>query len=367
MESIYFAALAALLGVSGASAAYQMAAACGSAREAFLAGPERLASLPFLGDKMAARIRSRYREELPEQIDDYCRTHGTTVFSRHDSGYPAILKEISDPPAVLYVKGTLPSMANSLAIVGSRKATAYGISTAERFSRQLAGEGMVIVSGGAYGIDAASHEGTLAAKGTTIAVLGSGFEHLYPARHASLFNRICEKGALVSELPPWAPPMAFQFPLRNRIIVGLSRGVLVVEAALKSGAMITARTAADENRDVYAIPGPIYSETSQGTHQLIKEGARLVDSAEEILEEFFPDSSGGKAKGLQPSLFEGIPLEERSRCEAVYQFISEAGGRLPDEIMEHFPWPFPVITMLLLRMEVAGMIRKGAGNRYIIV
>lgn len=367
MEAYYLAAMASVLGVQLAPLAVRLAACFGSAKDAFLAGPEEANRSVELNEHAAAVYARRYRKDLPEQIYDYCRKHKTLLLTCQDSAYPAGLKEITRPPVVLYLKGRIPSFQYAVAIVGSRKATSYGLSAARRFSRFLSEKGMLVVSGGAYGIDAAAHEGALDAMGTTVAVLGSGFDHLYPARHRELFHRITEKGALITEFPPWVPPAAFHFPLRNRIIVGLSRGVLVVEAARKSGAMITAHTAADENRDVFAMPGPIDSVTSQGTHQLIKEGARLADGPEEILEAYMPCCSHKPVSLREPSLFDTVPAGEKEKVRQLYQYLLTSGGRSLEEIVEHFTCSMAAASMLLLRMEIAGMARKGAGNRYYVL
>lgn len=260
------AALAHLLGSRAALLGPRLAAYFGSAKEAFEASFEQVKASGILTEKGAQHYRKWYDPGLPQKIADYCEIAHISLLGIQESGYPASLREIADPPWVLYVKGKLPNLTAYLAVVGSRKATGYGLSIAERFSRVLASEKIAIVSGGAYGIDAAAHEGALLGGGKTISVLGSGLARPYPVRHKGLFQRISETGAVISEFSPFTPPLAYQFPMRNRIIVGLSSGVLVVEAALKSGAMITAHLAADEGRDVYAVPGPLnHSQAKEPT------------------------------------------------------------------------------------------------------
>ncbi|MBU0694284.1 MAG: DNA-processing protein DprA [Candidatus Omnitrophica bacterium] len=207
------------------------------------------------------------------------------VIDIFDENYPSFLKEISYPPLVLYIKGDSGVLNKTLfAIVGTRIPTFYGISMAEDFSCKLSSLGFVIVSGLARGIDTAAHKGAIK-KGETVAVLGSGLLNIYPGENKKLAQKISEKGAIISEFPLGEPPLRENFPRRNRIVSGLSRGVLVVEAAIRSGALITARLALEQNREVFALPGKADSPLSKGTHSLIKEGAKLVDSLEDILEE----------------------------------------------------------------------------------
>lgn len=207
------------------------------------------------------------------------------VIDIFDKEYPLLLKEIDNPPLVLYILGDSKILDKFLfAIVGSRKPTVYGLSIAGEFSYRLSSLGIVIVSGLAKGIDASAHKGAII-KGESVAVLGSGLLNIYPRENKDLLKKITRRGAVVSEFPLLAPPLQENFPRRNRIISGLSKGVLVVEAALRSGALITARLACEQNRDVFAIPGKIDSPLSNGTNALIKEGAKLVNSIEDILEE----------------------------------------------------------------------------------
>jgi len=202
-----------------------------------------------------------------------------------DENYPSLLKEIDSFPLVLYIKGDLKLLGKfSLAVVGSRVPTAYGVSVAKDFSSKLSELGLVIVSGLAKGIDTVAHEQAVE-KGRTVAVLGSGLLNVYPKENKKLAEAISRKGALISEFPLLTGPASINFPRRNRIVSGLSKGVLVVEAALRSGARITARLAAEQNREVFAVPGSINSPLSRGTHLLIKEGAKLVEGVEDILEE----------------------------------------------------------------------------------
>lgn len=212
---------------------------------------------------------------------------GNHVATLADTHYPKALLDIADPPLVLYAKGRLELLSSAaIAVVGSRNATAQGISNAEKFSEALSQAGITVVSGLALGIDTAAHQGGLRGTGSTVAVIGTGADIVYPARNRNLAHQIAELGCIVSEYPLGMPAIAHNFPRRNRIISGLARGVLVVEAAAQSGSLITARLAAEQGRDVFAIPGSIHSPLAKGCHQLIKQGAKLVESAQDILGEF---------------------------------------------------------------------------------
>lgn len=227
---------------------------------------------------------------------------GIKVVTLQDSKYPFLLKEIYDPPPVLYLKGTAPLSAYSIAIVGSRKASAYGKNVAAKFARELAVMNISIVSGMARGIDSYAHKGALEAKGFTIAVLGCGIDIVYPPENTNLMKDITESGCIISSFPLGMPPQGANFPARNRIISGLSLGTLVVEAAKKSGSLITADFSLEQGREVFAVPGSIFNPYSSGTHKLIKQGAKLVESVEDILDELYLENltesvtSSGQAK-----------------------------------------------------------------------
>jgi len=225
-------------------------------------------------------------EKLPwyEEIK-FCKERGISIVSIEDPSYPRLLKEIHNPPLLLYVKGTLPSDNDvCLAIVGTRNPSMYGIRMAEKFAEQLSTYGIAIVSGMARGIDTAAHKGVLRAGGKTVAVLGCGLRYCYPAENFSLLNEIAQTGAVITEFPSYIKPLPENFPRRNRIISGMCRGVLVIEAGQKSGALITANFALEQGRDVFAIPGRADEFTSKGTNQLLKEGATLIENVEDILD-----------------------------------------------------------------------------------
>jgi DNA processing protein len=220
------------------------------------------------------------------------------VFTLADAEYPAALLQTPDPPPLIYVKGRVELLNQpAFAIVGSRNATAQGKTTAESFSRALSDAGLTIISGLALGIDAAAHRGALEGAGSTIAIIGTGLDKVYPARNREIAHMIADKGAIISEFPLGTPPLAANFPRRNRIISGMTRGCLVVEAATSSGSLITARIANELGKDVFAIPGSIHSTLSKGCHALIKQGAKLVDDAADILDELrLPVPAGARTK-----------------------------------------------------------------------
>lgn len=249
----------------------------------------------IVSERVAHAITAPIPETTKALIDrtlDWSAQPGNHVLTLADPDYPPALLDITDPPVILYAKGRIELLARpSMAVVGSRNATAQGISNAEKFSDALSAAGLTIISGMALGIDTAAHLGGLQAfkngahAGSTIAVIGTGADIVYPARNRSLAHQIAEAGCIVSEYALGVPAIASNFPRRNRIISGLARGVLVVEAALQSGSLITARMAAEQGRDVFAIPGSIHSPLAKGCHLLIKQGAKLVETAQDILEE----------------------------------------------------------------------------------
>ena len=279
----------------GHDAARRLLAACGSPEAVFNAPLVTLREL--IGEPLAGALTTtpeRHAEQLTATNAwlDADPTH--YVLTLGDASYPAPLLEVADPPLLLYAQGRLDLLgAPALAIVGSRNPTPQGADNARDFARHLSQAGVTIVSGMALGIDGAAHEGGLAGAGSTIAVVGTGLDRIYPARHRALAHRIAREGLLLSEFELGMPPLAENFPRRNRLIAGLSRGTLVVEAALASGSLITARQALEAGREVFAIPGSIHSPQSRGCHALIKQGAKLVDSAQDVLDELNWTRGGG--------------------------------------------------------------------------
>lgn len=274
-----------LLDGLGPQSLRKLLVAHGSPRDILAAAARELAAV--VPNNIVSAIRSGgAADEALDKVGQWLADPANHVITLADTEYPRALLEIADPPPLLYVKGRVELLNRpGFAIVGSRNATAQGNSNAEAFANTLSDAGLTIVSGLALGVDAAAHRGGLAGAASTIAVVGTGLDVVYPARNRELAHRIAVQGALVSEFALGTPAVASNFPRRNRLICGLSRGVLVVEAAVSSGSLITARLAADQGREVFAIPGSIHSPLAKGCHALIKQGAKLVESAHDVLEE----------------------------------------------------------------------------------
>jgi DNA processing protein len=253
------------------------------------AGPRALREVPGVGPKLADKIAGARREIDPVVEWERCRQARVSILHRASAAYPEPLHRIPDPPSLLYVRGTIqPADQLAIALVGARRATPYGMRVAERLAGSLARVGFTVVSGLARGIDAAAHRGAIRAGGRTLAVVANGLASVYPPEHEDLAVEVAEHGAVVSELPMTQSPLAGLFPQRNRIISGLCLGVVVVEAAPRSGSLSTAKHAMEQNREVFAVPGPIDSLTSRGSHALIRDGATLVESVDDIMEALGP-------------------------------------------------------------------------------
>ncbi len=261
-----------------------------SPKAVFSASAQTLKVIPGIGPKTADHIRAFSDWGMAEREVALAGKLGIAIVTCEDPLYPKNLLNIYDFPPLLYVKGSLCPEEIPVAVVGSRVASAYGRYTTERLSRELALKGITIVSGLARGIDAAAHRGALAGKGRTIAVLGCGLDVIYPPENEKLADDITARGALVTEFPFGTPPNAPNFPARNRIISGISFGVVVVEAGEKSGSLITARLAAEQGRSVFAVPGAIDTAGSRGTNRLIKQGAKLIENVDDILDEILPQA-----------------------------------------------------------------------------
>jgi DNA processing protein len=260
----------------------------GSAQAALRAAPSQWREVPGVGPKVVRALETADQIDVDAEIE-LCQANNIGLLLDYHLQYPRLLKEIADPPSVLFYRGQL-SEADSIAvaIVGTRHATRYGRRQAERLAAELARAGVTIVSGLARGIDAHAHRGAVAAGGRTIAVLGNGLLNLYPRENEELAAAVIDHGVLFSEFPPRSPPMKGHFPRRNRLITGLTLGVVVVEAGRRSGALISARLAAEQGRDVFAVPGPVDSRSSHGCHQLLRDGAILVESADDVFEHLGP-------------------------------------------------------------------------------
>ena len=277
------------------------------------------------------------------------------VIALGDPRYPPALLQTADPPLLLYAQGRFELLqATSLAVVGSRNPTPQGRENATAFAAHLSRAGMTIVSGLALGIDGAAHSGALEGAASTIAVVGTGLDRVYPRRHRELAHRIAAEGLLLSEYPPGTPPLAENFPIRNRIIAGLTRGTLVVEAALQSGSLITARLAVEAGRDVFAIPGSIHSPQSRGCHALIKQGAKLVDRAEDILEELRLPSPAASASP---------DAEVRAKKDPVLEALGYDPVTL-DALVARTGWPAAELNVHLLELELEGRVARLPGQLF---
>jgi DNA processing protein len=331
----------------------------GSAEKAWKAKISELSQLPGWGPE-AAESFAASREKI-DPAGEYLRVKrmGVQTWALDDEAYPALLRQIPDPPPLLYVRGQPPPGDQWLiAIVGTRKATGYGRYAARKLAKELSSLGVGIVSGMARGIDTEAHLGALEVGGFTVAVLGCGIDVIYPPENASLYARIAERGLILSEFPPGTPPKPGHFPVRNRLISGISRGVVVVEAGHKSGALITADLALEQGREVFAVPGPINSSYSRGTNWLIKQGAKLVETAYDILEEY----------GLvlpTATTDQGCPGEVGPEDEKILRLLS--GGPVAfDDLVRITGYNTVELAQRLSVLEVKGLVRQLPGNQYVI-
>ena len=339
----------------GPSSQRQLLAAFGLPERIYEAGHSAIAAV--IGGPMARTLLDHDATAAVDAALDWQAQPGNAVLTLGDVAYPAALLEIPDPPVVLYVKGDPALLARqSVAVVGARNATPQGEANAEAFSAALSQAGLTIVSGLALGIDGAAHRGGLAGPGSTVAVIGTGADRIYPARNAALARRIAEAGAIVSEFPLGTAPLAHNFPRRNRLIAGLACGVLVVEAALKSGSLITARLAIDCGREVFAIPGSIHSPVARGCHQLIRDGAKLVEAASDILEEL---RLAPREAAPVPDLAPPEPVGDEGRVVA-------ALGHDPvdiDTLVRRTSLTPEALYAILLALELDGRVSRLPGGR----
>jgi DNA processing protein len=299
--------------------------------------------------------------EIDKEIQR-ARAAGIKMIPFSDAAYPGSLRAIADPPPLLYVKGELrDNDSKAIAIVGSRSASDYGRRIARDLARGLASFGFTVVSGMARGIDGMAHESALQAGGRTLAVLGSGVDRAYPPEHEMLYRRISESGAVISELPMGARPIAFNFPARNRLISGLSLGVVVVEATEKSGSLITASLAAEQGREVFAVPGEAGASRSRGSHRLIRQGAKLVESVEDIIEEIAPQlSRNGDAA---PASARSLPENSGPAARQIFALLKETSLQV-DQVIEQSGLPAPQVLQVLLDLELQGFVCQTPGKIY---
>jgi len=327
------------------------------------AAPNKLIAVSGIGEKIAQKIHSLNKDDIDKELM-LARKLDIEILTLEDKDYPENLKNIPDPPIVLYVKGKLKQEDKySIGIVGSRRASFYGLTKAEEFAFALADKGFTIVSGMARGIDSSSHRGALKRGGRTIAVIGSGFQCIYPPENQELAEEISRSGVVISEFPIDTLPLKQNFPRRNRVISGLSLGLLVVEAARNSGALITADFALEQGRDVFALPGKVDAHTSFGTNELIKQGAKLVSCLDDILEELnIPITKVCQAEERpQENLkFDSGHTEE----SLVYGLISDQSIQL-DEIAEKTNLDIPRISGILLKLQMKRLVQQLPGKQFI--
>jgi len=315
-------------------------------------------------EQLTPKGRAKVLEPMPAAIERDLRLIEDLAVSLvpiTSPSYPAKLKEIFDPPVLLYVRGAVvESDKLSIAIVGSRRATVYGLSVAERIARDLAARGLTVVSGGARGIDTVAHKGALAAGGRTVAFLGCGVDVGYPAENKKLFEAIVDSGAVISEFPFGSTPEPWRFPPRNRLISGMSMGVLVCQSPEASGALITAGYAAEQGRDVYAVPGNVDDERNRGCHGLIKDGAKLVEGASDILQELGLDGDTDSPRQL------ALPIESlKNENERRIASLLSLEPMTVDDIIDGSGLPAPLVSGVLTILEMKGIVRRVPGNAYV--
>jgi DNA processing protein len=339
------------------------------------ASAAQLTKVEGIGNATAERIARTRRDFNAEQELAQADKLGVWLMHCQDDRYPPALKAIYDPPPLLYVKGNLTRADNlAMAIVGCRRCTHYGSEQASRFAHLLASSGFTIVSGLARGIDSAAHHGALAAKGRTIAVQGCGLANIFPPENKKLFAQIAESGAVISELPLTYEPLSENFPSRNRIIAGLSMGVLVVEATYRSGALITAQAALDNDREVMAVPGRVDSPTSAGTHKLIKQGARLIDNVDEMMDALghigaglktYANSAAEQAEqNAEQTLFDTISPNLTAEENNILQQLDSEPVHV-EELIAQTQLAAGQVHAAVIQLQLKGLIKQFPGNVYL--
>ncbi len=374
----------------------RLLAAFGSAEKSVAATSAELAQIDGLTpDVRQQLIDGRSRAPLAQELE-LIEQHQCHIVTINDAAYPTLLKQISDPPVLLYIIGEFPLQnAPSIAIVGSRSPTEYGKTTSQQLSHQLAERGITVVSGFARGIDTCVHRGALEGGGRTVAVFGCGLSIVYPETNRALATEIIESGALISEFPMTMPPRGSNFPRRNRVISGLTLGTLVVEASERSGSLITARHAADQGREVFAVPGQIFSNVSRGTHSLINQGATLINSVDDLLDALPRDYTkvlGGESpeptrqtpprmnqdskrsdkaaplqstrKGSTPPSQPKTNLNLTADEQAVMSAIGEESVHI-DEITRVTQLPIGKVSSLLVMLELKGIVQQLPGKQFV--
>lgn len=350
----------------GSAGCRKLVEAYGSPGAVLKAPQSSILKIAGLRKNSTAALGSVTQDRAKQEIDRAGK-NGITILCEEDPDFPEQLRHIHNPPVLLYVKGNVSELKKpGLSIVGSRAASSYGLEMAEKFAYRLAGLGLNIISGMALGIDGAAHRGALKAGGITTAVLGCGLDIIYPAQHRKLFEKISATGAIVSEYPFGTKPDSFRFPARNRIISGLSRGVLIVEAAKRSGSLITANLALEQNREVFALPGRIDSVKSEGTHRLLQEGAKLVLSENDILEEFNLEITHFHADTFSDGNSDGATINLNADENMVISML-DAYPKSIDEIITKTELSAARANEILLLLELKGLITALPGRQYKII
>ena len=333
----------------------------GDCESVLRAAPSELREVQGIGPKLVRNLTDYAQNADVAGVLNTCREANISILLREDDEYPRPLEEIDDPPPVLYASGTLlPQDDMAIGIVGTRHATLYGKRQATRLAGGLARAGMTVVSGLARGIDAAAHRGALEAGGRTIAVLGSGLLNLYPPEHGELADAVLDSGAILSEQPPRAQPMAGAFPQRNRIISGLSLGVIVIEAAERSGALITARLAMEQGREVFAVPGRVDDRNSRGCHRLLRDGATLVENVDDVLEQLGPlvePTSDEEGREIRHPAELQLNEIERSVLEAI-----DSDATSIDKIVSQTKLPTHQVLATVSALEMRHLIQRMSGT-----
>lgn len=333
----------------------------GSPRGVLSAGAAELAEVRGVGPKLIHAIQNATHYVAVDSIVAWCRDNATRILSRGTPDYPLLLEELEDAPPILFARGTIETKDQiAVAMVGTRHPTNYGLKQAHRFAYALAQAGVTVVSGLARGIDAAAHRGALDAGGRTIAVLGSGLAEMYPQEHLGLADSVAGQGTVISEYSPKAKPRSGMFPQRNRLISGLSLATFVVEAPERSGALITTRLAAEQNREVLALPGPVTSRASRGCNQLIRDGAKLVQSVDDILEELGPLQTPVKVDGdheVRCGSELGLNDVERKVLDAI-----PPSGSLIDQVIQTSGMPAQRVIAAISVLEMRRLVRRLSGQ-----
>lgn len=321
-----------------------------------------LTEVAGIGPTLVRAIDLERKSGRAEQAVRLCEKNGITILSRRDSRYPSSLLELPDPPVLLYIRGTIePVDALSLAVVGTRGISWYGRKMTRLLTTALVQAGFTIVSGLARGVDGHAHQATLDAGGRTLAVLGSGLLRIFPQEHTELAAKIAENGAVISEFPPEMEPSKGNFPRRNRVVSGLSLGTLVIESPRKGGALITARHAMEQNREVFAVPGPVDQENSRGCHQLLKDGAKLVETVDDILESLSPLAQPVVHPDKESPILNPRELALNEREQKIIGLITSR-PRSIDLIIEESGLPAAQVIGVISVLEMRRLVRRAEGN-----